>query len=195
MVKVIIGAVAAAIVMFVIGFILYATPLAKLGTASLDNAQAAAVQNALAQNLRETGTYHVPGVDTPEQTNMYSSGPIATVHYNTNGFGAVETGSLVAGLVLYFVVALLIGAALIGIDRRVPDFGSRARVVVIFSVAASAFMHLSGPIMFHHGWGHFIYRFIADALMLSGGGLVIARWFLPRGVSASADERPAAASE
>lgn len=195
MIKVIIGAAAAAIAMFVIGFILFATPLSKLGTASLDNAQAAAVQQALAQNLRETGTYSVPGVDTPEQTNMYSNGPIATVHYNMHGFGAVETGSLIGGLVLYFVVALLIGAALIGIDRRVPDFGSRARVVVIFAVAASAFMHLSEPIMYHHDWGHFIYRFFADALMLSAGGLIIARWFLPRGVSASESERPAAASE
>ena len=78
--RVIIGAAAAAIAMFIIGFLFFATPLVKLGTASLDNAQAAAVQQALAVNLPRTGTYFVPGADTPEQTVMYGQGPIATVH-------------------------------------------------------------------------------------------------------------------
>lgn len=180
MVRVLIGAVPAALAMFVIGFIFFATPLAGLAFSELDDMQAAAVQQAMAQHLPETGTYSVPGVDTPQQTNMYSQGPVATVHYNTAGFAANEMGSMLGGLVLNFVVALLIGAALIGIDLRVPDFGSRARVVAILAVAASAFMHLSEPIYFHHGWGHFIYLFVADAAMLIAGGLIIARWFLPR---------------
>ena len=94
---------------------------------------------------------------------------------------------LVGGLVFYFVIALLLGLALIGIDRRVPDFPSRAKLVVIFAVAASAFMHLSEPIFYHHDWPHFLYLFVGDALMLSAAGLIIARWFLPKGQSAPAD--------
>jgi hypothetical protein len=186
MIRVIIGAVPAALAMFVIGFLFFATPLARLSTASLDNAQAAAVQQALASNLRETGTYSVPGVDTPEQTNMYSRGPIATIHYNTKGFAALETSSLLGGLVFNFIIALLIGAALIGIDRRVPDFGSRARAVAILAVAAAAFTHLGEPIYYHHDWRHFIYLFVADSAALIAAGLIIARWFLPRGESAAA---------
>ena len=127
MIRVIIGAVPAALAMFVIGFIFFGTPLAKLGTASLDNAKAATVQQALAASIPATGTYAVPDVQTREQTNMYSRGPIATIHYNSRGFAAMDAGALLGGLVMNFVVALLIGAALIGIDRRVPDFGSRAR--------------------------------------------------------------------
>ena len=188
MIRVIIGAAVAAVVMFIIGFIFFATPLARLGVAGIDDAQAAAVQQALAANLPRTGTYQVPGTDTPAQTNMYSQGPIATVHYNTNGFAATDTGSLVMGLALNFIVALLIGAALIGIDRRVPDFGSRARVAIIIAVAATAFVHLGEPVFMHHDWGHFIYLFIADALMLAAAGLVLA-WFLPtpRAAAAPAD--------
>ncbi len=121
MARVIIGAVVATIAMFFIGFIFFATPLARLGTASLEDPQAAAVQQAMAANLPRTGTYTVPGVDTRAQTNMYSRGPIATVHYNTGGFAAFDPATLVKGLVLNFLVALLIGAALIGIDRRVPE--------------------------------------------------------------------------
>src|SRR5688500_2217121 len=185
MVRVIIGAAAAAIAMFFIGFIFFATPLARLGMANIDDSQAAAVQQALAANLPRTGTYSVPGMDTQAQTNMFSQGPIATVHYNTGGFAAMDPMQLLAGFVFNFIVALLIGAALIGIDRRVPDFGSRARVAVIVAVAAVAFTHLGEPIYWHHDWGHFIYLFIADAAALAAAGLVVA-WFLPRAPSAAA---------
>ena len=109
MVRVIIGAAVAAVVMLVIGFIFFGTPLAKLGMASLDDAQAAAIQQSLAANLPRTGTYSVPGVDTPAQTNMFSQGPIATVHYNTGGFAAADAKALVMGLVFNFIIALLIG--------------------------------------------------------------------------------------
>lgn len=83
---------------------------------------------------------------------------------------------------------MLIGAALIGIDRRVPDFGSRARLAVLFAVAASALAHLKYPIYFHHDWPQYIYRFIADAMILSAGALVIARWFLGKSDAAPATQ-------
>jgi hypothetical protein len=102
----------------------------------------------------------------------------------------MDTKSLVMGLVLNFIVALLIGAALIGIDRRVPDFGSRARVAVIIAVAATTFNHLGEPIYWHHDWPHFIYLFIADSLMLSAAGVILA-WFLPRGREATVAQAPA----
>jgi hypothetical protein len=94
---------------------------------------------------------------------------------------------LIGGFVLNFLVALLIGTALIGIDRRVPDFGPRAWLVGLFSVAAASFMHLGTPLYYHHGWSHAIYLFVADAAALMTGGLIIARWFLPRTSSAPAD--------
>lgn len=177
--RVLIGAIAAAIAMFVIGFIFYATPLNRIHVGSLDNGQAAAVQQALAANVPESGTYHIPSTQTAEQTVMYGQGPIATLHYNIKGYSVADPSAMIGGLLLDFVTALLFGAALIGIDRRVPDFSSRARLVVLFSVGASAYMHLGEPIWYHHDWGHFIYLFIVDALTLTAGGLIIARWFLP----------------
>ena len=185
--RVIIGAAVAAVAMFIIGFIFFATPLSRLHVGSLDNARAAAVQQALAANVPRTGTYHVPSADTPEQTVMYGQGPIATIHYNTDGFPTADPGAMLGGLVFDFIVALLIGAALIGVDRRVPDFASRARLVAIFAVAMSAYTHLGEPIWYHHDWSHFIYLFVADAVALAAGGLIIARWFLPRVKTAPAD--------
>lgn len=184
MARVIIGAVAAAIAMFIIGFIFFATPLYKIGTASLDNAQAAAVQQALAANLPGTGTYFVPGAETPQQTVMYGQGPIATIHYNIGGFSVADPGVIVGGLILDFVVALLIGFGLLAVARRVPDFASQARLVACFAVAAATFMHLGDPIWYHHDWPHSIYLFVADTVALAAAGLVIARWFLPRATMA-----------
>jgi hypothetical protein len=154
--------------------------LSRLHVGSLDNMQAATVQQTLAANLPATGTYQVPSSDSAEQAVMYGRGPIATVHYNTRGYSADDPSMMLGGLLFDFVVALLIGTALIGIDRRVTDFASRARLVVLLCVAAAAFMHLGEPIWYHHDWGHFVYLFIADAVALSVGGLIIARWFLPR---------------
>jgi hypothetical protein len=180
MVRVLIGSIAAAIAMFVVGFIFFATPLAKLGSGSLGNAEAAAIQQSLAANLPSTGTYAVPSTDTPEQSVMYGQGPIATIHYNSAGFAGTDPGALVGGLVLDLVAMLLVGLALLGISGRVADFGSRARLVVLFSLAAAAYMHLGEPVWLHHDWANFIYLFIGDAAAMIAGGLVIARWFLPR---------------
>ena len=178
MVRVILGSAVAAIAMFIIGFIFFATPLQRLGVASIDDAQAAAVQRALAVNLPKTGTYQVPGTNTQAQTNMYSQGPIATVHYNTGGFAATDTTALVIGLIFNFIVALVIGLGLMGMGPRVPDLASRGRVAVLIAVAAAAYTHLGEPIFLHHDWGHFIYLFVADALTLAAAGIIVA-WFMP----------------
>ena len=179
MLRVIIGAIPAAIAMFILGFVFYATPLQRMATGAVDDTQAAAIQNSLSANLPATGTYVVPDPGkSAAQGVMYGQGGIATIHYNTGRYAAVETTSLIVGTLVDFVVALLIGAALIGMDRRVPDFASRGRLVVFIAVAASAYINLLGPIFYHYGWGHFIYRFIADAITLSAAGLIIARWFL-----------------
>ena len=79
MARVIIGAVVAAIAMFFIGFIFFATPLAKLSMASIDDGQAAAVQHSLAANLPGPTYWRCVcgGMDTQAQTNMFSRGPIA----------------------------------------------------------------------------------------------------------------------
>lgn len=184
--RVVVGAAVAAIVMFFIGFVFFGTPLAKLGQVSLGDTEAAAVQQALAANLPRTGTYSVPSVDTQAQTNMYSQGPVATIHYNTHGFAAMDTTALVGGLVFNFVIAFVIGLALAAVADRVGDYASRAKVAVTIAVAAAAFNLLGEPIYYHHDWGHFIYAFVADGLMLAAAGLITA-WFLPVVRSAPAD--------
>jgi hypothetical protein len=188
MLRVIIGAAVAAIAMFVVGFICFGPiGLSNIASGSIGDVQAATVRDALAANLPRTGTFFVPDAETSAaQTVMYGQGPIATIHYNVGGFPAMDTNTLLMGLVFNFLVALTMGAALIGIDRRVPDFRSRSRVAIYIALAATAFTHLGEPIYYHHDWPHFIYLFVADGAALVVAALILA-WSLPASRAAATD--------
>ena len=187
--RALVGAIAAAVVLFILGFIFHASGLQGIATGSLDNPRAAAVQQSLAANLPETGTFQVPSDGTAEQTVMYGQGPIATIHYNTSGFAIGDPGTLLIGFLHMLIVALLMAAGLGAVSRFVPDFGERTRMLVLGVIGATAFIHLREPIWFHHDWTHFIYLFIADTISLLAAGLVILK-LLPRTHGAAA---PAAA--
>jgi len=180
--RMLIGSVAAAVAMFITGFIFFVTPLGGLAYSTVGEQQQADIQQVLAANLaQKTGTYQIPRAEQSSRaTVMYGTGPIATIHYNSRGFSASSTEQLVTGFIHELIVALLMGFALLTIAARVPDFGSRAKLVILFSVAGGVLAHLGEPIWYHHDWPHFIYLFVGDTAMLVVGGLVIARWFLPR---------------
>ena len=195
MIRVIWGSFLAAIAMFVIGFVFFGPlGLNSLATRSVDDAPARAIQQALKANLPQTGTYMIPNdTRSNEQTSMYGNGPIATVHYNSSGFvAAMDPATIGKGFVFNFAIALLFGLALIGIDGRVTDFGSRARVAAIIGISGSAFIHLGEPLYYHHDWPHFLYAFVADGLMLAAAGVIVA-WFLKpapeQAVAATTDAR------
>ncbi len=181
MIKLFIGAIAAAVAMFLTGFLFFATPLQFLATGpSIPTAQQAAIQSVLAANLPSTGTYAVPQPTDAEATVMYGKGPIATIHYNAKGYSAEDPTAIFTGFIHEVIVCLLLAGALSTLDRRIPDFGSRARIVVLFSIAATGLITLGEPIWYHHDWPNFIYGFVANTAMLIVAGLVIARWFLPK---------------
>lgn len=181
MFKLAIGSVAAALAMFVAGFLYFAGPLATLGYARANEAQSAAVQTALAANLPQTGTYMIPDPSTQSGTTLYGKGPIAMVHYNSRGFSLESTDGLVEGFLLYLGAAILMAGGLSQLGNRVPDFRSRAVVVGCFSVATSALTILTDPIFLHQDWAYAIFGLVGSILILNVGGLIIARWFLPSG--------------
>ena len=186
--RALIGGAVAAVAMFIIGFIFFATPLYKLGSGSLDNVQAAAVQQTLASNIPKTGTYFVPSGDTPEQTVMYGRGPVATIHYNSGGYSIADPGVMIGGFLHMLVVGLLMAVGLYTISLYIPGFGERVRLLVLGVVGAAVFMRLGDPIWFHQDWGNAIYLFIADCVSLIVAGLVILKLLPRQGLAA----RPAA---
>jgi hypothetical protein len=188
--RALLGAAVAAIALFILGFLFHASGLQGIATGSLDNAQAAAVQQSLASNLPNTGTFRVPSDSTAEQTVMYGQGPIATIHYNTSGYAMGDPGTLVLGFLHMLVVALLMSAGLGAISRFVPSSGERTRLLLLGVLGATVFIHLREPIWFHHDWGHFIYLFVTDTISLIVAGMIILK-LLPHGASSAASAAPA----
>ena len=180
MLRVIIGAAIAAIVMMLISFLIHMTPLAGIGAGNVPTEQAAQLQQTLASTLQKTGSYRVPDPNTAEQTGLYAQGPVATIAYNEKGNSNSNLGAMryAYALVLNFLVALAIGAALIGLDRHGSRFGARARLALLFGFAAAAFMHLSRPIWLLGDWGSALFGFLADGLAIGLGGVIVA-WFIP----------------
>lgn len=182
--RALVGAVAAAVAMFILGFVFFASGIQNLAIGDVDNSQAAAIRQALASNLPRTGTYSVPDDSTAEQTVMYGQGPIATIHYNSSGFAIGDAGALIGGFLHMFVVALLMAAGLLTLSRYVASFGERVRLLLLGAIGAAVFIHLREPIWFHHDWTYAIYALIADVVTLSIAGLVILK-LLPRAAAAS----------
>ena len=192
MIKLTLGSIVSALAMMIAAFIYFAGPLALTAYSVAGEAQSAAVQSVLAANLPETGTYMVPDPSTQSGTILFGKGPVATVHYNSSGFALDSADGMIWGLVLYLIVSVLIAGALSQLDRRIPDFKSRAIVVVLFSLAGSVLMTLGDPIWLHQDWTYAIFEFVGNSLILIIGGLILARWFMP--TKAELTQTPANAS-
>ena len=188
MVRTLIGGLVGGLVLFVIGFIFWATPLGEIPFKTAGDPQNAAVQTALAQNLTATGTgtYTIPAHKSAQGAVLYAQGPIATVHFNTRGYSPDDMSMVVPGLILALVTGLLFAFGLhaAGAGRR---FGELARLVVLVSLAYTSWQFLGSPIFNHYGWGYWIYAFVAESAAWISAGLVVA-WFLPRSRDAEAFE-------
>ena len=187
MAKTLLGGLLGGVAMYVVGFIFWGTPLSKLAFNHLGEAQTAATQLALAENLSPTGTgaYLIPAPYTAAGSVLYGKGPVAIVHFNTAGFAPVDTATLGLGFFVALVTGLLIAFALGSVASRVTDFASRARLAVLFALAITVYIEIGHPIFDHFGWGYWIFLWLSDFISLSVAGLIVARWFLPKEVRVS----------
>jgi hypothetical protein len=185
MVRILIGSIVGGLAQWIVGAIFWGTPLARIAFHVADDTANANVQLALSQNLTATGsgTYYIPWPDTTQGTILHGHGPVALIHFNTSGFATMNPSSLIEGLILSIVSILLIGVALHAIGGRVQDFASRAKLVVLFAVAATLYFTIGQPVFnYYLPWGWFIYLALSQLLGLVAGGLVLVRWFMPRAV-------------
>lgn len=182
MFKLLIGTVVSAIAMFIAGFLYFAGPLGTLGYAEAGERESAVLQEALKTHLGATGTgtYVIPNPASQTGTILYGNGPIATVNFNASGFPLDSAEGMIWGFVLYLVAAAMMAGALSQIDRRVPDFKSRAVIVVLFALASATLSILTNPVFLHHDWAYSIFTFIGSVFITCVGGLILARWFMPQ---------------
>ncbi len=183
MFRVLIGSIVGGLAQFFVGFLFWGMPfLAHIPFTIASDAQNAAVQTALAQNLPTTGTYYVPWPESSAGTVLHGRGPVALIFYNTHGFPSMDPGSLVVGLILSIVTIFLLGLALLVIAGRVGDFASRARIVLYFAVATVLYFTIATPVYnYYMPWGYWIYLALSQLVGIVVGGLILARWFVPGG--------------
>jgi hypothetical protein len=187
--RTLVGGIVAGIILFVVGFIFWATPLAEFAYRTAGDQQGAAVQLALAQNLSQSGTgaYIIPAHESAQGAVLYAQGPIATVFFNTSGFSPDDMSMILPGFIMALVSGVLISLGLSAVCGGGRSFSAAARLVVCFSVGVTIWTILAQPVFNHFGWGYWIYSFIAETSALVLAGLVVARWFVPHARSAPAD--------
>jgi hypothetical protein len=192
MVRTFLGGLVGGVILFVMGFIFWATPLGEIPYSRAGDPQNAAIQLALNQNLTPTGTgaYVVPMTQSPQGAILYAQGPIATVFFNTQGYSPDDMSMLLPGFIAALVAGLLMAFGLAAVGGGGRSFAGTARLVVLFSLGFCVWEYLASPIFNHFGWTYWIYSFVAESASLIFAGLVIARWFLPRAQEAA----PAAAA-
>lgn len=181
MVRTVIGGLVGGIIIFVMGFIFWGSPLGSIPFSRTGDPQSAAVQTALAQNLTQSGagTYLIPDPRTREGAELYARGPVATVSYNISGFPPEDMSMLLPGFVLAVVAGLLIAFGLAAVGGGGRSFASVARLVVLFTLGFTVWECLTNPIFMHADWRFWIYSFFAESVSFILAGLAIARWFLP----------------
>jgi hypothetical protein len=183
MIRLVIGSILGGLAQWFVGFIFWGTPLGRLPFRAVSDDQNAALQAALAQTLTPsgTGTYMVPWPFTQQGTVLYGKGPVAMVHFNTGGFPAMDSGAIIGGLILSIITIFLLGLALWFIADRVTDFASRTKVIVLAAVATSLYFTIGEPIYNSYlPKTYFLYLGIGNTIGMIVGGLVLARWFLPK---------------
>jgi hypothetical protein len=194
MVRSVLGGLVAGLLMFVIGFVFWGTPLSGLAFQRVDDTRSAAVQLALAQNLTQsgTGTYLVPTPDTPQGTVAYGQGPIATIHFNARGFAANDLSMVPTGLAFALVAGVLMALGLGAVGA--VGFAAHARLVILFSLGVTVWTLLAQPVFNNYGWAYWTYWFVTQTIAIAAAGLVIARWFRPAPRAAAAPPTAEAAA-
>lgn len=193
MVRTFIGGIVGGLILFVCGYVFWATPLGEIPYDRAPDAQGSALHLALNQNLTPsgTGTYHIPDSRSRDGANLYTQGPVATVFFNTQGYSPNDMSMLLPGFIVAVIAGLLMAFGLAAVGGGGRNFAGTARLVVLLSLAFTIWEFLASPIFNHFGWRYWIYSFVSESVALILAGLVIARWFLPRESAAAPAEAPA----
>lgn len=177
--RLLIGSLAAAAAMFAIAFILFATPLSRVAFEQASAESSAQIQAGLA-TLPRTGTYAIPNPEVGNGPALYAQGPVALVRVNKGGFPVFDPAVLVQGYIHMAVAAFVFALALYLLSHRLPTMADRATLVGWTVLGSTIFNQLGDPIWYRVDWRYSLYVFVANAIVLTVGGLILARWFTGR---------------
>lgn len=84
----------------------------------------------------------------------------------------MDSGALIGGLILSLVVGVIIALAL---RFALGDFASRARITILFALAAVLWLHIGQAVFNHAPWAYMLYLAFSDFVALAAAGLIAAK--------------------
>lgn len=186
--RILLGALLAAVAMFIWGFIYWAAlPFGEGSMNTVPNEDA--VRSALSQNLPDSGVYYFPGMDknasdkAAAEKSMHDkvqSGPLGLIFYKKDGTEPMAPALLFGGFVHGFIAAILMGILLAMALPALPLYGQRVVFVLVGGIFAS-YAVLSGFVnWWYMSLGFAFANGIYIVLSWLFAGLVLA-WFISEG--------------
>lgn len=175
--RVFVGSVLAAVVMFVWGFLFWATfPFPKQILRSVGDEPALAAL--LKHHLPATGVYLLPnmkeGQSQDEFTRRHREGPLAQIVYVAEGVDPMGASVFLGGFVHMLVSAFILALALRAAAPSLGTFGARFGLVALVGLAGAVYSNLGRPIWWHQPWDYHLLYFAYDFGSWLLAGLVLA---------------------
>lgn len=170
-----IGALVAAFLMFMWGFAFWGAGIvdpAKHMSAEGETA----IAEALRANTTEHGLYFIPDAKNGTEAEMsarMAQGPFAMIYVKPSGATMGDPAVMGMGFAHMLVTAILIGVILTWVLPATPSWFDRFKLVALIGATTTIFAVLSHPIWWHHAWGtaltfaayDFVSYLIAGAVM------------------------------
>jgi len=136
------GAIAVTVVSWVWSTVFYVlSPVPYYTMSETSNADDIAAGQALLEHFPETGTYILPGryADDDVRKQMRENGPVATIYIDREGQPEVSPVKFLIGTFNNLVIGLLIGYAMILMNKYTTDYWSHVAIGSTFGMAYTAY--------------------------------------------------------
>lgn len=175
MLRLVLGALVAAFLMFNWGFVFWGSGLIDPASHMSPEGETA-VAEALRAHATQHGLYFVPDMKNgteAEAAARMAQGPFAMIYVKPSGAMMGDPKVMGLGFVHMFITAVLIGLILTWVLPATPSWMDRFKLVALIGATATIFAVLSHPIWWHHAWGtslmfaayDFVSYLIAGAVM------------------------------
>lgn len=154
MLKPLLGAVLAAVAMFVWGFAYWGSGIVDPFSHMSPEAETA-IGTTLKTNLPADGVYFVPDSKVGSQEewfNRMTAGPVAMINFRSGGTAPMQQ-TMIFGFLHMLATTLLLMCLLLFVFPA-PTFAARFQRVVAIGFVAAFFAHLGQPIWWHWPWTH-----------------------------------------
>jgi len=140
MVRMILGALSVAVVLWVWSTLFYVVSPIPYYTVSATNDDLAAGA-ALKEHFPESGTYILPGRynSSDVRSLMRREGPVSTIYIKREGSPEASPVKILIGTFNSFVIGLLIGAAMLLLNKHTTNYWSHVAIGCTFGIAYTAY--------------------------------------------------------